>query len=99
MAAKVKKYQVDEKTIRDTLKTCNDCMNNINKLIGKNGDGAGGAKTLIGAIERMNENCWSDGKAATTWYQNNQKYLSKVNAQMKAMDESFRTLDLIENIN
>ena len=95
----VKKYQVDDKTIKEVLKTCNDSMAKIDKLIGKNGDGANGEKTLIGAIERMNELCWSDGKEATEWYQNNQKCLDKINKQMKSISECCETLDLIENIN
>lgn len=95
----VKKYQVDDKTTKEVLKECNECMNKIDQCIGNNGDGVNNEKTLIGVVERMNEKCWSDGKAATEWYQDFQKNLDKINKQMKNINESFETLALIENIN
>ena len=71
----------------------------LNDTIGKYGDGASGAKTLIGAIERMNEKCWSDGEYATAWYNDNQNDLNDVHSKLKSINESLETLDLIENIN
>ena len=95
----VKKYQIKDALLQRTLKECNTYMTNINDAIGKYGDGAGNEKNLIGYIERMNDACWSDGKQAAAWYQSNQKYLDKISSQMKAIDEDFKTLDLMGNIN
>ena len=95
----VKKYQIKDALLQRTLKECNSYMNTINNSIGKYGDGSNNEKTLIGCIEKMNETCWSDGKQATAWYQSNQKYLDKINSQMKSIDEDFKTLDLMGNIN
>ena len=95
----VKKYQVKESLLQKTLKECNTYMTNINNLIGKYDDGSRGEKTLIGCVEKMNEECWSDGRAATLWYQSNQNNLNKISQQMKAIDEDFKTLDLMGNIN
>ncbi len=97
--ATTKSYQVNGALIKKTLKNCDAYMTTINDTIGKYGDGASGAKTLIGAIERMNEKCWSDGKYATTWYNDNQNDLNDVHGKLKAINESLETLDLIENIN
>ena len=95
----VKKYQIKDALLQRTLKECSVYMNSINDTIGKYGDGLNNEKTLIGYIERMNEVCWSDGKQAASWYQSNQKYLDKIGSQMKAIDEDFKTLDLMGNIN
>lgn len=95
----VKKYQVRDALMKKTLKDCDTYMTNINKTIGKYGDGANGAKTLIGAIERLNDKCWSDGKQATAWYKDNQNDLNDVNRKLKTINEYLQTLDLIENIN
>lgn len=97
--AKTKSYQVNDALVKKTLKSCDTYMTTVNQTIGKYGDGASGAKTLIGAIERMNANCWSDGKYATAWYNDSQKDLDDVHRKLKAINESLETLDLIENIN
>lgn len=95
----VKKYQIKDALLQRTLKECKTYVANINDVIGKYGDGATNEKTLIGYVERMNENCWSDGKQATAWYQSNQNYLNKINSQMKTIDDDLKTLDLMGNIN
>lgn len=97
--AGAKSYQVNGSLVKKTLKSCDTYMTAINETIGKYGDGASGAKTLIGAIERMNEKCWSDGKYASAWYKDNQADLNDVHAKLKSINESLQTLDLIENIN
>ena len=95
----VKKYQIKDSLLQKTLKECNLWVENINNTIGKYGDGASGEKTLIGYVEKMNEVCWSDGRAASSWYQANQNNLNKVNSQMKSIDDDLKTLDLMGNIN
>ncbi len=95
----IKKYQIKDALLQRTLKECSLYVNNIDSAIGKYGDGANNEKSLIGYVEKMNEVCWSDGKQATSWYQSNQNYLNKINAQMKEIDEDLKTLDLMGNIN
>ncbi len=93
MAKKAKKAtyaSINEKFANSKLKKIDSLMDELRALVGKQG---GAANTLIGAVERLNDQAY-DGKKLTDAYTRfNDKTLPTFKNQIHNMDFEFNVID------
>lgn len=91
-----KKFSINEKLARSTLKKVDSSMDELRALIGKQGDGAnGGSKTLIGAVEGCNKEAF-DGKALCDAYDRfNDVTLPNFRLRVRSIDQAFNLIDKV----
>lgn len=85
---------INEKFANAKLKKIDALMDELRSLVGKQGDGAnGGSKTLIGAVEGMNNEAY-DGKQLTDAYNKfNNSTLETFKNQVRSLDAEFNVID------
>lgn len=90
------RWSIDDKYANARLAKINGYMDEIKNKIGKSGDGVnGGAKTLIGCVEGLNNEA-KDGKNLTDAYNKfNNTTLVNIQKRLKEMDNKFEILDMI----
>ena len=90
------RWSIDDKYANARLSKINSYMDEIKSLIGKRGDGVnGGAKTLIGCVEGLNNEA-KDGKALSDAYNKfNNTTLVNIQKRLKEMDSNFEWIDKI----
>ena len=89
-------FSINEKFAHTTLKKIDQYMDELRALVGKKGDGAqGGSKTLIGAVEGLNNEA-RDGKDLTDAYKKfNNNTLKTFKTQVNSLDFEFNVIDRI----
>ncbi len=97
MAKKAKKAtyaSINEKFANSKLKKIDSLMDELRNLVGKKGDGsANKSNTLIGAVERLNDQAY-DGKKLTDAYDRfNNTTLPTFKNQIHNMDFEFNVID------
>lgn len=90
------KMTFNEKAMATLLKNISDDMNNIKKNLGKKGDGAANAQTLIGAIERLNDVCY-DGKTLCDVYDTFNDSLGVIRTRFNKINSTMNAFDTFNN--
>lgn len=90
------RWSIDNKYANERLTKINGYMDDIKQLIGKRGDGVnGGAKTLIGCVEGLNNEA-KDGQKLTAAYNKfNNTTLVNIQKRLNEMDKQFENIDYI----
>lgn len=85
---------INEQFANSKLKKIDSLMDELRAAVGKKGDGAhGGSKTLIGAVEGLNNEAY-DGAALTNAYNKfNNTTLKNFKSQIHNMDMEFNVID------
>lgn len=91
---KAKYHSINEKFAHKKLQKIDNLMDQLRRQVGRKGDGNTG-KTLIGAVERLNEQA-RDGVALTKAYKKfNTSTLPTFKSQISNMDFEFNVIDAL----
>ncbi len=85
--------EIDEAKAKKILKKIDKEMDNLRALVGKKGDGKTNRKTLIGAVEYMNDQAYGGQKLNKAYNEFNSKTLPTFKNQVYAMDFEFNVID------
>ena len=90
-----KRWSIDDKFVGKELKKCDAAMKEIKRLIGKGGDFTNGAKTLIAAVEYLNNEATDTQQLMDAYNKFNNETLVDLRKQLNGMDSQLQHLDRI----
>lgn len=95
-AKKAAYASINEKFANTKLKNIDGLMDQLRAAVGKKGDGAkGGSKTLIGAVEGLNNEAYDGATLTNAYAKFNNTTLKNFKSQIHNMDMEFNVIDML----
>lgn len=82
----------DEKAVKNKMKKIDQLMDNLRKQLGAKGDGDAKKSTLIGAVERLNDQAY-DGQKLQTAYETFNTNLTAIGKKIADIDREMNFID------
>lgn len=84
----------DEKAVKNKMKKIDSLMDNLKSQLGAKSDGDANKKTLIGAVERLNDQAY-DGAKLTAAYEKFNTSLVSIKSRIQKIDSEMNFMDRI----